>query len=138
MEMISSTWSFDSEHRLAACGLDVERVSRFRDVASNEAPMPMVFSPEETARCRASDDPARAFCVCFCAKEAVLKALRSPYDLTGCRVDPRPGATGAAIELADDLAMEHGVMTRGRLECTAVDGDGLLVAAYLFSGAGPA
>jgi phosphopantetheinyl transferase (holo-ACP synthase) len=136
--MTSSTWSFDSEHRLAACGLDVERVSRFRDMASDEAPMPMVFSAEEAARCRASDDPARAFCVCFCAKEAVLKALRSPYELTDCRVRPGPGATGATVELAGALAREHGVMTRGRLECTAVGGDGLLVAAYLFSAGGPA
>jgi len=131
--MTSSTWIFESSEPLHSCGIDAEAVSRFEAVALEESPMPLVFSKEEAAHARTAEHPAETLCICFCAKEAVLKALETPYDFRSCRLFPDAGAGAAPILLDDDLAREHGVLTKGRLEYRHSDGGGeVIAAAYLF------
>jgi phosphopantetheinyl transferase (holo-ACP synthase) len=131
--MTSSTWTFETAHALHSCGIDAERIDRFAAMAGEDSPMPLVFAADEVAHAGTRPDPAATLCICFCAKEAVLKALETPYDLTGCRVFPAGRGARTTIFLDDEIAGEHGISTKGRLEYRHdPDGDEVVAAAYLF------
>lgn len=132
--MTSSTWSFESTRPLFSCGIDAERIDRFAGMADRTDPMPLVFTPREIEHSRGDEHPAEVLCVCFCAKEAVLKALGTPYDLTDCEVFPAGTGSSTEIFLSGDLAGEHGVLTKGLLEYRHCGGsDEIVACAYLFS-----
>jgi phosphopantetheinyl transferase (holo-ACP synthase) len=89
--------------------VDCEAVARFAPMLAAEAhPMPLVFTRAEIDRARSLPFPARALCASFCAKEAVFKALCTPYNFTDCELFL--SADGAAeFRLAPFLTTEHGI-----------------------------
>jgi len=106
--MTSSTNRCESAP-LVGCGIDCEAVARFAPMlARDEHPMPFVFTRAEVDRARALPSPARALCACFCVKEAVLKALSAPCNLTDCELVLEPDGA-ASLRLAPSLVEEHGV-----------------------------
>jgi len=70
--------------------------------------MPLAFTRAEVDHARTQPSPARALCASFCAKEALFKALRAPYNFTDCELllgaDDR-----AEFHLAPALCTEHGI-----------------------------
>jgi len=93
---------------LVGCGVDCEAVARFAPMlAADDHPMPFVFTRAEVDRARTLPNPARALGACFCAKEAVFKAL-GPYNFTDCELVLAPDGA-ARLRLAQSLAAEHGV-----------------------------
>ncbi len=133
--MTSSTWISSSLAHLSACGLDAERIERFEALLTQPDPMPFVFSPKELSHCARQSDPAAAMCICFCAKEAVYKALGGPYDFTHCISRPDPDGIECPLELHQNICVEHGVLTNGRLEYRrSKNGAEIVAAAYLFKG----
>ena len=95
MEMTSSTWRSSGRGKLIGCGVDVESVDRFQQVAENDDhPMPFVFTVEELEHARSRKEPARALCIAFSCKEALRKALPEPYNYTECEVFPDFDAEG--------------------------------------------
>lgn len=62
---------------LIGIGVDIEQVSRFVRVLSDEALRKKMFTQNEIAYCLAQGAPQQHFAVRFAAKEAVFKALSS-------------------------------------------------------------
>jgi phosphopantetheine--protein transferase-like protein len=107
--MTSSTRGCDPRAPLVGCGVDCEAIARFAPMlAAEEHPMPLVFTRAEIDRARALPGPARALCACFCAKEAVFKALSAPYNFTDCELFLNADDT-AELRLAPPLAKERGI-----------------------------
>jgi holo-[acyl-carrier protein] synthase len=107
--MTSSTRSCEPGAPLLGCGVDCEEIARFAPMLAAEAhPMPLVFTRAEVDRARALPAPARALCACFCAKEAVFKAIGGPYDFTDCELILSADDT-AELRLSPALAAEHRV-----------------------------
>lgn len=68
-----------------------------------------VFSPRELTHARAAGDGARALCASFCAKEALLKALRTPFSPVECELCYEPGDERQELGLSWTLRHEHGI-----------------------------
>lgn len=128
------TWSFDAPGRLAAAGVDAETVERFERLAIDEESWGWVFSRDERSHNRRLPSPSEGFCASFCTKEAVLKAVRFPYDLTECELFYRPGETEHPVRLAPTFRTRHGVDHATAHVIRGETGE-LIVAAYLFAGA---
>jgi phosphopantetheinyl transferase (holo-ACP synthase) len=133
METTSSTWSFSSSRRLIACGIDSERIDRFRGWASEPARAPsFVFTGREIGHACGLADAALGLCASFCCKEAVFKALGGPYDFTDCEFFMNEDEEPARIHLSEGLRSKHRVrealaaVRRERLEAGE-----LIVVAYL-------
>jgi len=60
-------------------GCDIENVSRFRNKINNRSDkfLNKIFTKEEQAYCNSKSDPAIHYAGRFCAKEAVVKAVKS-------------------------------------------------------------
>lgn len=87
MAITLSTWSFETSSRLVGIGVDSEKVHRFDNLQENdEHPLPFVFSKKEVVHNRTLTRPATGFCMCFCCKEAVLKAVGGPYNFPDCEI----------------------------------------------------
>ncbi len=56
-------------------GVDIEKVSRFKDHYEDKHFIELIFSPSEIAYCMSKQEPYISFAGKFCAKEAVIKAL---------------------------------------------------------------
>jgi len=113
--------------------VDCEEIARFAPMLAAEAhPMPLVFTRAEVDRARALPAPARALCACFCAKEAVFKALRTPYNFTDCEL--LLGAEDTAeLRLTPALAAEHGIGSSTIDVCDVEEADGaVMVVVVLF------
>jgi hypothetical protein len=54
-------------------------------------PLPMVFSQKEARHIQSLPDRALGLCSAFCCKEAVFKALGSPFNFTECELFYIPG-----------------------------------------------
>jgi phosphopantetheinyl transferase (holo-ACP synthase) len=81
----SLTWTFNSRLTFVSCGIDSEHVARFGKWRSDRSDfLPFVFTKKERSHCRLLRNPAAGLCSAFCVKEALLKALCRPYDLTDC------------------------------------------------------
>ena len=107
--MTSSTRSCEPRDPVLGCGVDCEELARFAPMLAAEAhPMPLVFTRAEVDHARSLPSPARALCACFCAKEAVFKALGAPYNFTDCELFLSADDT-AELRLSPSLAAEHGV-----------------------------
>jgi phosphopantetheinyl transferase (holo-ACP synthase) len=107
--MTSSTRSCEPRAPLVGCGVDCEAAARFAPMlAADDHPMPFAFTRAEVARARMSPFPARTLCASFCAKEAVFKALRNPYNFTDCELLLSADDI-ADLRLAPALCAEHGI-----------------------------
>jgi len=85
--MISLTWIYNTSFNLIGCGIDAERVERFSPyIASDEHPIPFVFSGEEIKFFNQLSNPAKGYCSAFCCKEALYKAVSGYYNFTDCEL----------------------------------------------------
>lgn len=71
--------------------MDAETIARFSRYTDQNGPLPMVFSRKEVQYIRNLPDKALALCSSFCCKEAVFKALGSPFNFTECELFYIPG-----------------------------------------------
>jgi phosphopantetheinyl transferase (holo-ACP synthase) len=128
MATTSLTWTSDSCRRLLSCGIDSERVARFRRMARDRSRfMPFVFTSRERSRCRRLPDPAAGLCAAFCVKEALYKALGSPYNFTDCEFLPGRDSTKGFFAVSPRFAADYpGVMPCVKIlapvkgHCTAI------------------
>jgi phosphopantetheinyl transferase (holo-ACP synthase) len=136
METKSLTWSFEETLTLLACGIDSERIGRFRDWTSGADAAPAwIFSGAEREHFLALAEPSRGCCASFCCKEAVLKALGEPFDYRACELLYHPGDRVQEIRLDRELAARHGVgRSTAVILVNALDEEEMIVAAYLFAG----
>lgn len=114
---------------MVGCGVDAERVERFRDLTGpgSPPPWPLLFTDRETAHALALPDPALGLCAAFCVKEAVVKALGVPIDYRDCELFFSPPEGVQKIDLSLGFIEEHGIfeavariMYRGEArECVA-------------------
>lgn len=102
-------WSMSGGERLAACGLDAERVARFAKLVGLEQPWPMIFSRREAAHAAGLPRPEEAFCASFCCKEALLKALETTYPFPECELLYQPQREEQALTLSPDLRRRFGI-----------------------------
>jgi phosphopantetheinyl transferase (holo-ACP synthase) len=132
--MTSSTSRCEPGAPLLGCGTDCEASARFARLLAGDAhPLPFVFTRAEIDRARALPDPPRALAFCFCAKEAVFKALSAPLDFTDCELiltaDDR-----AELRLAPALCAEHGIGSWTIELRDVAEADGVVMAVvYLFA-----
>ncbi|PIN73378.1 peptide transporter [Candidatus Woesearchaeota archaeon CG10_big_fil_rev_8_21_14_0_10_45_16] len=56
-------------------GVDIEKVSRFKEKLDDDHFLSLLFTPRELTYCRSKVDPAIHLTGKFCVKEAVLKAI---------------------------------------------------------------
>src|SRR5271157_262777 len=107
MATTSSTWTFSSCCRLVSCGIDAERVGRFRQWSKDgSAFLPCVFTEKDRSRCRRLPDPAAGLCAAFCVKEALYKAIGRPYNFTDCEFLPGRGNTAGSFAVSPRLARD--------------------------------
>jgi phosphopantetheinyl transferase (holo-ACP synthase) len=105
-----STWSFELPGRLIGCGVDAERVDRFRPEASGQRrPWELVFTGREVSHCDALDRPELGLCAAFCCKEAIIKAVGVPIDYRHCELLFRParGPQQQPVALSRTFLEEH-------------------------------
>ena len=95
---------------LLGCGVDAERVARFRKFADETCPMPMVFSEAEVAHNRTLANPEVGFCASFCCKEALCKALEHPFNFPECEFLYRDAPAPHGVTLAPALRNELGIL----------------------------
>ena len=100
--------SFKTDTTLLRCGIDSEHIERFSkwDQDGN-TPSPLIFSNKEIKHCSSLEKPYIGFCVSFCCKEAVFKALEGPYDFTECELLWIPGHDNFQCNLNDELLNKH-------------------------------
>jgi phosphopantetheine--protein transferase-like protein len=104
-------WSFETSRSVLACGIDAEKISRFTKLIQNSHnPMPLVFTDKEVAHTRTLDNQAAALGAAFCCKEAVLKAIGQPYNLTDCELYIDFEKERQYVLLADELRKTHGIV----------------------------
>lgn len=91
--------------------------------------MPLVFTKKEIDHCMRLKNPAAGLCASFCVKEAMLKALRRPYDFTGCEFFFSKYGAGHRLVLSGRVARR--VVPRVRL--VRPDRRHFAAAVYLFT-----
>lgn len=107
MATTSLTWTFSSCCRLVSCGIDSERVGRFRRWSKDgSAFLPFVFTKKERSRCRRLSNPAAGLCAAFCVKEALYKALGRPYNFTDCEFLLGRGRASGSLAVSRGLARD--------------------------------
>ena len=136
--MISSAWSFETSLNLLACGIDLERIDRFHKWAGGgDNPPDFVFSEREADHVRTLPDPALGLCACFCCKEAVVKALGEPFNLTDCELLPEFNKETNEIHMSLRLRKKYGIArSQARVRRNDLDEQELVVIAYIFRKAG--
>lgn len=108
--MTSSTWISEAPGALIGCGIDCESTGRFEALLARDPhPLPSVFTAREIESALSLPEPARALCAAFCAKEATVKALGAPFDLTACELVDRGPDGGFDLVLAEALRRERGI-----------------------------
>jgi phosphopantetheinyl transferase (holo-ACP synthase) len=138
MAMTLSTWSFETASCLHGLGVDCEKVRRF-DNLQNEGdhPLPFVFSKKEVLHNRSLENPAQGFCMCFCCKEAVFKAIGEPYNFSECEIFPvlEKEHTFSPIEISMSTALRNQCgVDRGLClwDINNVDEQEMVTVVYLF------
>ena len=108
--MTSSRWICSSSLPIKWFGIDAERVVRFERIAGEAGhPMPFVFSAREIYFQRSLPSPALGLCVSFCCKEAVFKALGTPFNFCDCELLYEPGSVSTPIHFQEHLKREQGI-----------------------------
>jgi len=134
METKSLAWSFEETRTLLACGIDSERIGRFRAWASgtDEAPG-WIFSEAEKKHFSGLAEPARGCCASFCCKEALMKALGETFDYASCELFYSPRERVHEMKLDRELAARYGIGKSIAVTMTnALDEEEMIVVAYLF------
>jgi len=60
---------------ICGLGIDMERISRFKDYDKNRHFYNKIFTDSEISECLGKSNPYASFAARFCAKEAVIKAI---------------------------------------------------------------
>jgi phosphopantetheinyl transferase (holo-ACP synthase) len=95
---------------LQGCGIDSEKISRFETIARESGyPLPFVFSRAEMDHCRRLTNPAVGLCAAFCCKEALRKAIASPYNFTDCEALFDEQGRTVSLRLTESLRRQAGV-----------------------------
>lgn len=82
---IFSTFNYSNRLSLLGAGVDCEKIDRFVSLdKSLDNPLPLVFADQEIIHARKHYTPHLFLCTAFCCKEALLKAAKTPFDLTAC------------------------------------------------------
>ena len=70
-------------------GCDIEDISRFRNIIKNGSNkiFDKIFTEEEQKYCNSKPDPAVHYTGKFCAKEAVVKAIKSAKTVKSIRIN---------------------------------------------------
>lgn len=70
-------------------GCDIEDISRFRNIIKNGSNkiFDKIFTKEEQKYCNSKPDPAVHYTGKFCAKEAVVKAIKSAKTVNSIRIN---------------------------------------------------
>ena len=70
-------------------GCDIEDISRFRNIIKNRSNkfFDKIFTKEEQKYCNSKPDPAVHYAGRFCAKEAVVKAIKSAKKVNSIRIN---------------------------------------------------
>jgi phosphopantetheinyl transferase (holo-ACP synthase) len=131
--MTSSRWTSSFSLPVRWFGVDAEEVGRFGRIAAEEGhPMPFVFSAKEIYFQRSLLSPALGLCASFCCKEAVFKALGTPYNFCECELLYKPGSLSTPIHFHERLKQELGVAEGvAVVEVGTGPADEIVVAAYL-------
>jgi len=90
-------------------GLDAEQVSRFEKLVVGVKPWRHVYSAREARHLATQPLAAQAFCVAFCCKEALCKALGEAYSFPEFECLYRSGAPEQEFVLAPGLKERHGL-----------------------------
>ena len=107
MAMTSLRWNYETSNCLVACGIDAERVDRFKSyIAGDEHPMPFVFSKDEIKHIRKLTNPEKGFSAAFCTKEAFFKAVSKIYNLSECELFFTGDDGWQKIKLSSDLCKD--------------------------------
>ena len=105
--MISLTWNYKISRKLIACGIDAEQVERFAPyAASDEHPMPFVFSGDEIKHFKELANPVKGFCAAFCCKEALYKAISQHYNFPDCELFLSGNNAWQILKLSNQLCEE--------------------------------
>lgn len=104
-------------------GVDTVRVSRIAEAIKDDAFLRRVFTEEERAYCDGRARPSESYAGLFCAKEAVVKALKcgfwrgiAPTDIEITHDGggaPVPVLHGKAAELTDGKTVEVSISHDG-------------------------
>ena len=134
MATISSTWSFDSQLPLKACGIDSETIERFVDCdPPPKHSMPFIFTEREYRHAFSLPEPQAGLCAAFCCKEALRKALGEPYNYTDCEIEWHAGSEQHKLILDTNLREQHGILDASAIiRANPLDGDQLIAVVYLF------
>lgn len=62
-------------------GIDIEKTKKFKSSKKNNQLINLLFSEKEIEYCQNKKEPHLAFSGKFCAKEAVVKALKGKVDI---------------------------------------------------------
>jgi hypothetical protein len=132
--MTSSTWTSEAPAPLLACGVDVEDWRRFADIVRQPGrPMPFVFTARELDLARSLSSPETQLCAAFCCKEALVKALRGPFDFDHCELAWPASVGEGELEVDAGLAAERGFgVVRAVISDNPDSGSELIAAVYLF------
>ena len=134
----SSTWTCESSGRVLGCGIDAERIARFRaEGGFGTSPWTALFTAREIAHNRQLEDPALGFCASFCSKEAVVKSLGEPIDYRDCELLLEPGQELQELRLAPRLCKDHGVVAWSARALQPAERDECVVVVVLFGAADP-
>jgi phosphopantetheinyl transferase (holo-ACP synthase) len=107
MAIKSFPWNSEPAMMLLGCGIDSEKIRRFEKVACESGhPFPFIFSKAEIDHCRSMTDPAQGLCAAFCCKEALRKAIATPYNFTDCEVMFDERGSTVSLQLAEGLKRE--------------------------------
>jgi phosphopantetheinyl transferase (holo-ACP synthase) len=110
MVTTSSTWTFEASGSLLGCGVDAEKVERFRaDGSPDGEPWRLIFTEGEVQHCRTLPDPALGLCAAFCAKEATLKSVGVAIDYRSCELLFLPEREEQDLHLSSEFCAEHGI-----------------------------
>ncbi len=109
---------------LLGCGVDAERIARFRKLAVQADPMPIVFSKAEVSHNRTLPDPAVGFCASFCCKEALYKAVDTPFNFSDCEFSYHPADDDHVLTLSPNLQEKIGIIdVRVRILPSGISGN---------------
>lgn len=116
--MTSLTWNYNTSLNLIGCGIDAERIERFKPYNINdEHPMPFVFSGDEITYFDQLSDPVKGLCSAFCCKEALYKAISKDYNFPDCELFLSEDNYWHNLKLSDDLHNRYGInIAKARIE----------------------
>ena len=110
MAMRLLTWNYKTPLSLISCGIDAERIERFKPyIVNDDHPMPFVFSRDEIAYISRLSDPTKGFCSAFCCKEALYKAISKDFNFPDCQLFLTENNNWHSLRLSDEFRNQYGI-----------------------------